>query len=40
MVANSSAFRGVLIGIMIGGLAAGLRIWLGMDESVYAGLDK
>jgi hypothetical protein len=40
MVANSSAFRGVLIGIMIGGLAAGLRMWLGMDESVYTGLDK
>ncbi|MCX7847688.1 MAG: hypothetical protein N2595_06650, partial [bacterium] len=39
-VVNSAAYRGVLIGMMIGGFAAGLRIWLGMDESVFSGLEK
>lgn len=39
-VINAAAYRGVLIGMMVGGFAAGLRIWLGMDESVYSGLDK
>lgn len=39
-VINSAAYRGVLIGIMIGGFSAGLRIWLGMDDSVYSGMEK
>jgi hypothetical protein len=39
-VVNSSAYRGVLIGMLIGGLSITLRIWLGIDNSVYASLDK
>ncbi len=39
-VINSAAYRGVLIGIMIGGFSAGLRIWLGMDDSVYSGMER
>jgi hypothetical protein len=39
-VFNAAAYRGVLIGMLIGGLSITLRIWLGIDNSVYASLDK
>ena len=39
-VVNAAAYRGVFIGIIIGGISISLRIWLGLDNSVYSGLDK
>lgn len=38
-VINSCAYRGVLIGLTIGQLSIALRIWVGMDNSVYSGLE-
>ena len=38
-VINACAYRGVLIGLAIGGFSIALRIWLGLDNSVYAGLE-
>ncbi len=38
-VINACAFRGVLIGLTVGALSIAVRIWLGMDDSVYAGLE-
>ena len=38
-VINASAYRGVVIGTLIGGLSISLRIWLGIDNSVYTGLE-
>lgn len=40
LVVNSAAYRGVLIGLLIGGISISLRIWLGLDNSVYASIDK
>lgn len=39
-LANACAYRGVLIGIAVGGFAIGLRIWLGMDNTVYSGMEE
>ena len=39
-VVNAAAFRGVLIGMLVGGFAISLRVWLGLDESVYSGMEK
>jgi len=39
MVANTSAYRGVTIGLMVGGFSIGLRIWLGLDNTVYSGME-
>lgn len=39
-LANACAYRGVLIGIAVGGLAIGLRIWLGLDNTVYSGMEE
>lgn len=39
-VVNACAYRGVLIGLVVGGLSISLRIWLGLDNSVYAGLER
>jgi hypothetical protein len=38
-VINASAYRGVMIGLGIGGFSIALRIWLGLDDSVYSGLE-
>ena len=38
-VINAAAYRGVLIGILIGALSISLRIWLGIDNSVYTGIE-
>ena len=38
-VINACAYRGVLIGLAVGGFSIALRIWLGLDNSVYAGLE-
>lgn len=38
-IINACAYRGVLIGLAIGGFSIALRIWLGLDNSVYAGLE-
>jgi hypothetical protein len=40
LVVNSAAYRGVLIGLLIGGISISLRIWLGLDNSVYASINK
>ena len=39
-LANACAYRGVLIGIAVGGFSIGLRIWLGLDNTVYSGLEE
>ena len=39
-VINAAAYRGVWIGMLVGMFAISLRIWLGIDNSVYAGVDK
>jgi hypothetical protein len=39
-LANACAYRGVVIGIAVGGFAIGLRIWLGMDNTVYSGMEE
>ena len=39
-VINSCAYRGVLIGLSVGALSISLRIWLGLDNSVYSGLES
>ena len=39
-VINASAYRGVMIGLGIGGFSIALRIWLGRDDSVYSGLER
>ena len=36
---NACAYRGVLLGLTIGGLSIAIRIWLGLDNSVYSGLE-
>jgi hypothetical protein len=38
-VVNACAYRGVLIGLVVGGISISLRIWLGLDNTVYAGLE-
>lgn len=38
-VINACAYRGVLIGLTIGGISIAIRIWLGLDNSVYSGLE-
>jgi hypothetical protein len=38
-VVNACAYRGVLIGLTIGGISIALRIWLGLDNSVYSGVE-
>lgn len=39
-VINAAAYRGVWIGMLVGMFAISLRIWLGIDNSVYAGVEK
>jgi len=39
-VANGGAYRGVLFGIIVGTVATSLRMWLGLDENVYRGVDS
>jgi hypothetical protein len=39
-LANACAYRGVVIGIAVGGFAIGLRIWLGLDNTVYSGMEE
>jgi hypothetical protein len=39
-VVNSAAYRGVLFGILIGGLAMSLRMWLGLEESLFRGVES
>jgi hypothetical protein len=39
-VINACAYRGVLIGLTVGAFSIGLRVWLGIDNSVYFGIDK
>ena len=39
-VINACASQGVTIGLMVGGLSITLRIWLGLDNSVYSGLEE
>lgn len=36
-VVTAAAYRGVLIGTIIGGIAMALRVWLGLEESMYEG---
>ncbi|MBR5901983.1 hypothetical protein IKZ40_06500 [bacterium] len=38
-VLNAAAYRAVLIGTLIGSVAISLRIWLGLDNSVYSSVD-
>ena len=38
-VLNAAAYRAVLIGTLIGSVAISLRIWLGIDNSVYSSID-
>lgn len=38
-VVNASAYRGVMIGLALGGFAISIRVWLGLDNSVYSGLE-
>ncbi len=38
-VINACAYRGVLIGLTVGAISIAIRIWLGMDNSVYSGLE-
>lgn len=36
-VITAAAYRGVLVGTIIGGIAMALRVWLGLEESMYEG---
>lgn len=38
-VVNSAAYRGIHFGILIGMIAMALRTWLGLEESLYRGVE-
>ncbi len=39
-VVNGAAYRGVLFGIIVGTVAMSLRLWLGMEETMYRGTES
>lgn len=39
LVVNAAAYRGVVLGMMVGGLSMALRLWLGLERGMFHGTE-
>jgi len=39
LIVNAAAYRGVVLGMMIGGLSMSIRLWLGLERGMFHGTD-